>query len=164
MARICICKICKEPIWNFICPDCLAENIRKTIPGSFLGRFSAFHSKFSAFFGSVFDAQEMCIKCGNPQTTAVCMHCYITEVLAWLKNESPQVEKHLEPLLNYGFDKHEEFIGSIMAEPVTRNNNYITDSGICDECGEYSEKLLLVNGEWVCRDCMQGTEFELLEE
>ena len=159
MGTVNICKVCKEPIWNFICIDCLAGNVQKCLPGSFpSSSFSAFHSKFRMFFSSAFDARAVCIRCKNPQPAPVCMHCYITEVLAWLKDRSPELVSSIQPLLNYDFDKHEEFIGSIMAEPITWSRTYINDSGICDECGEYSEELSLVSGQWMCRECVQGVE------
>lgn len=25
--------------------------------------------------------------------------------------------------------------------------------GVCDECGDYTEELVLVEGNWLCRDC-----------
>jgi len=161
MARVNICKICKEPIWNHICINCLADHVQKCIPSSFSEKFSAFHRKFISYFSSVFDAQEKCLRCKNPEAAPVCMHCYITEVFVWMRDENPELVSNLQPLFNYDFDKHEEFIGGIKAEPVTESENMqIADSGICDECGEYSEELTLVNGEWVCKECIHGIDIE----
>ena len=28
-----------------------------------------------------------------------------------------------------------------------------TDYGICDECGDYSKRVSLVGGDWVCENC-----------
>jgi len=25
--------------------------------------------------------------------------------------------------------------------------------GVCDECGEYTEELILIEGSWLCREC-----------
>lgn len=25
--------------------------------------------------------------------------------------------------------------------------------GVCDECGEYTEELVLIDGSWVCKGC-----------
>jgi len=25
--------------------------------------------------------------------------------------------------------------------------------GVCDECGEYTEELMLIESNWVCKDC-----------
>ena len=32
-------------------------------------------------------------------------------------------------------------------------NNAKDEFGICDECGEYTEELVLIEGSWVCREC-----------
>jgi len=33
-------------------------------------------------------------------------------------------------------------------------------SGICESCGEYSENLKLVNGQWLCESCREDLESE----
>jgi CBS domain-containing protein len=33
-------------------------------------------------------------------------------------------------------------------------------SGICESCGEYSEELKLVNGEWLCESCREDLKSE----
>ncbi len=29
--------------------------------------------------------------------------------------------------------------------------------GVCDECGEYTEALVLIEGTWICKDCSYMT-------
>ena len=33
-------------------------------------------------------------------------------------------------------------------------------SGICDRCGNYSERLQNINGEWICESCKDELEYE----
>ena len=39
------------------------------------------------------------------------------------------------------------------AQPISEVENMDEEFGICDECGEYSDSLGLVNGRWICVIC-----------
>ncbi len=43
-------------------------------------------------------------------------------------------------------------------EPAMDNGTEHTEYGICDECGEPSDRLLRFNHKWICEDCMEEKE------
>ena len=43
-------------------------------------------------------------------------------------------------------------------EPIVIREKYT--SGICDLCGNYSDRLEYVNGQWICRNCKESLGIE----
>jgi len=47
--------------------------------------------------------------------------------------------------------------GAIMLEGGIKKDAGMRESdnefGVCDECGEYTEELILISGTWICKQC-----------
>jgi hypothetical protein len=143
-----VCQICKEPVWNFICPDCIAPAVKDFLPSSFDRKFEEFHSSFLFPFRNSELRIAKCLECRRPAEFTVCPYCYTNEIHAWLvKINQPLADRFIK-IFSFGFDR----CRLLPREPITGDVGG-EEAGICDECGEYSESLVLLDGEWICRDC-----------
>jgi formylmethanofuran dehydrogenase subunit E len=43
-------------------------------------------------------------------------------------------------------------------EPAMNNGSEKTEYGICDECGEPSDRLIKFNNKWICEDCKEKND------
>lgn len=157
-----ICKVCKEPIWNFLCLDCLAEDVKKWLPSSYLTGFRSFHKTFVRHFITPQDATfDSCLKCKNLWEAEVCAFCYINEFISWMKHvDAPLVEKMSKSFI-FSFERKGEFDGffqNTRLQPVTHIRCERQSFGICDSCGEYSDELMPAGDGWVCLDCREHGE------
>lgn len=149
-----ICKICKEPVWNFICQNCLAKGIASSLPREMSLKFFSFHENFSRLFSGRLDELRPCFSCGSSDAPPICIDCYMNEVHEVFKDSRPDIVKEIEgKIFHFHFKKHGEIMKMHKFQPVTEMENKETQLGICDECGEYSEELMLIDGKWVCRNC-----------
>jgi len=154
--ELALCKICKEPINNFVCIDCFAKDIRKWMPTDIAGRFARFNRSFLKIFQ--FEHHSKLVKhhlvCTENSKGSVCLYCYLNEVFQWLMWQNKAVARRFRRLFSFGMKK-EDFteIWKAHAEPITRTENWENEFGICDECGEYTEELRIVNGRWMCIRC-----------
>ncbi len=155
-ASLALCQICKEPIWNFLCIDCLRTDISRWLPSSFASEFEEFHTTFSRYFKSVFSYAEYCMHCKSYKDKPVCPYCYTNEVYHWLKGKSSDLAARFIKLFFFDFE-NSGFAENVKTEnlvPITEDMDIEKESGICDECGEYAEDLNLTERGWVCRECI----------
>lgn len=155
-----VCQICKDPIWSFICPDCLGKDIGKWLPEGLSEKFSDFHN----FIVKSFSPRAYkpifvpCIKCKRKTVATICPFCYIAETSQWLKEINADLSARLVKLLPLAKDWEISETGGCVWKngfrPITEMMCEGTEFGICDECGEYSDELVLENKKWVCRDCI----------
>lgn len=151
-----LCKLCREPIWNFICINCLEKDILERIPGNLRRGFSEFHRRLSYYFRSKTDRFIPCLKCRISDAPHICIPCYLNELNSWFR-ENGLLGKVKENL-SLDFEALERNLKGHSALPITETRNRRRNSGICDECGEYSENLVLFNSEWVCTECRSMLE------
>lgn len=150
-----VCQICKEPIWNFFCPDCLADDIKKWLPNKLSTGFLSFHKHFSGYFHSNLNsAFNWCLNCKTQKEASICPYCYTNEVIYWLKNKDASLATKFAQLFPFDFEKigHKEFFRT-QINPITDSEPSKKRFGICDACGEYSDDLTCPFGEWVCPEC-----------
>jgi hypothetical protein len=144
--------MCKEPIWNFICIDCIGKDIENLLPFDMRSEFSIFHRDIKRCFYSDYD-KEPCIKCKTENSVCVCLACYTSELYLWFLDKNPDLAKKL--LRISPSDKRRRYVPPTMDDIQTiselRNKEKI--DGICDACGEYSDDLEESEGVWVCDDC-----------
>ena len=147
-----ICQICKEPIWGFICPDCLASDIKAWLPKKLSIAFSTFNKDFVKHFNhDFFGATKLpCLNCNQPKISHICTFCYIQEVVEWLNGKNSDLAKRLMKMMSIT-GPSEGF------HPVTEFKTEGTDEGVCEFCGLFSNELVLKDGKWVCKEC---EEFE----
>lgn len=148
-SNLSICQLCKEPVWNFICPDCIAKGINSFLPSHFSDSFRQFHSSFMSHFSDSGFSKNTCLSC-KTESLAACPYCYTSEVHSWLENENAPMAEKFMSVFSFGFDNH-----------TFQNSNTIPikgdvkeeEFGVCDECGEYADELMFLEGEWICKGC-----------
>ncbi len=154
-----ICKICKEPIWNFLCLDCLEEDIKRWMPTEHLGGFLSFHRDFLNHFITPADATfDACLRCRSLREAGVCAFCYLNEFVSWVRHLDTGLTEKLQNSFIFSFERRGEFDGffrNTRLQPVTHVICEREGFGICDGCGEYSDELGNDNGRWVCPDCKE---------
>lgn len=146
-----LCKICREPISNFICIDCLKRDIGGRLPENLRDKFLDFHRNLSFHFNSRTSRFMPCLKCGLSDAPHICIYCYLNEVFNWFKDNG--LMKRLKRNLSFDFEGIRKSLKNHSALPITETENHRETDGICDECGEYSENLIMINSEWVCEGC-----------
>jgi hypothetical protein len=163
--EVSLCQLCKEPIWNFLCVNCLSRAVGKWLPGVYAAEFSRFHNNIARHFHYDYrdsKGYNYCIRCKNAIESPVCPYCYINEVFLWLRGKNPDLASVFIKIFNFDFEKsgHKDFIGiHATAEPITEDGTEHEELGICDECGEYSDELRVANGRWVCLQCSETAEY-----
>ncbi|MFH1445434.1 MAG: hypothetical protein ABIF08_03055 [Nanoarchaeota archaeon] len=160
-----MCQICKEPVTSFMCPNRLAVSIRDWLPSGFVDNFVRMHNTLLVHFSKDscdFEHQHsQCgsrnIICGGKNRVSICAFCYIAEVYDWLKNKNTVLADQFLHVFSLGYKKIRfKLDRKIIREPILDTITWKTDSGICDECGEYSDELKLQRKEWVCEACSHG--------
>ena len=145
--QIPICQICKEPIWTFICPDCLARDIGRWLPQGLSSDFYEFSRKLTGHFSSFFNGDRMrCIHCKGLKDVPICTFCYVKEATEWLRERNAGLAAKLGSLMTIAA-KSRGF------HPVTDIRKDEVDEGICETCGIFSSELLFREGRWICREC-----------
>ena len=142
-----ICQLCKEPIWNFVCTDCISAGIRDFLPSHFHRDFLSFHSSLNRHFHVT--PSTTCVQCKTKKGFALCPYCYTTEVHGWLDGENRPLAERFLSIFSFGFG--DEALGQFSnpADVSIAPQEF----GICDDCGEYGDELVSLDGEWICREC-----------
>ncbi len=138
-----ICKICKEPIWNFLCTECLAKDIKEALPDHLVKGFSKFHHNFKRYFYNKNHGTE-CVHCKKPSPVSVCPYCYLNEAGNWMRGVDQIMAKRLLRLIP-PFRHKSEFpkanVSMEFTNAITELENEKGTEGVCDRCGEFSENL-----------------------
>ena len=154
-----VCQICKDPIWSFICPECLGKDIGEWLPEGLSPGFSRFHEFITKSFSPISYKPIFvpCIKCKRTTVATICPFCYVAEAVDWLRTKNASLSGTLMKFLPLSNDwKISKNGGCVWKEgirPVAETEIEIKDFGMCDDCGEYSGELSKFNGKWVCEDC-----------
>lgn len=153
-----ICQICKDPIWSFICPDCLAKDIGNWLPRNLRVPFRGFSQNLIRNFSSSTDTDSLrCIKCKETKPANICPFCYVAEAYDWLRERNAKLAGALYRMLPLAGDWRLDGNGGCAWNggpvPVTESENVQKSEGICELCEGYSDRLVFVDGKWICRDC-----------
>jgi len=157
-----ICQMCKEPISNFICTNRLAMSIRDWLPSKHVDEFTRFHNSIVYYFNadhcefgySHEQHNSKNIVCAKRDKASVCAFCYISEVYEWLKERNENVAEQFLQVFSLGYKKiRYKSQDKIVKDAITESKVWEKDSGICDDCGEFSDELKIDNGTWVCKAC-----------
>lgn len=146
-----ICKICREPIQNFICVDCVASDIHEWLPHRTSRKFSGFHREFLHHFQSWTDL-ELCVGCKGINSTTICLYCYTREFFHWLRKRNPPLARKSIQV----FFPLYEIAGNQRINEHRHEHLELNDTGyseeLCDSCGEWAI-LKEHNSEWRCEHC-----------
>lgn len=154
-----VCNICKDPVWSFICPDCLGADIKAWLPAELAPSFESFHSGLIHSFYNKMDVKfEYCVKCRALRDGSICPFCYMAEAYNWLRDTSQELAYRVYKFLPLAKDwKVTECDGCVWKSgfsPMGEREARSTHPGICDGCEEYSDSLVLAEGQWVCTECL----------
>jgi len=171
MKETTICRLCLETVNNFICPDCLFKAITSWILK--IGQEKLYsillkkHQQIKTLLNSDENGENVCIVCKKKYKEAVCPHCYLYEIYLTIKEQDSEVAREFEKVFNFDFSFHNPFTQLTIWQSLhkqvlsTRNFKPIiivdkkvkSDIGICERCGEPSDDLKEVNGQWLCESC-----------
>lgn len=148
-----VCQLCREPIWNFLCIDCLGENVKKWLPNAFGQQFSRFHQSLKSHFHTfIANNYEPCLDCNMLNETPICPHCYTHEAYHWISTINPDIAARFGKIFFFYPFEGSEFVKS-ESQPIDWNRSPNSGPGMCDNCGEYSENLELEENGWCCEVC-----------
>lgn len=157
MSETIICKICLEPIFNYLCVNCLEFSVRRWFEGlSFdLSDFEKFSQNLKNQFES-FAEKEKCIKCGKRAETIICPYCYAKEVFDLLSLRERKLAESFIKIFNFDFLKVGLFSESILTRNlmpiIIVDDKESSDINICENCGNQYD-LRQVNGSYICEVC-----------
>lgn len=159
MNNIPVCKLCLEPLSNFLCPDCLYSAIQQWVwrykPG-LIERFSDFHKKFLRTLIS--ERTAFCVACKREYYHMICPYDYIKEVHAWLSDFLPEKTiKEFLMIFSMGFkrmDRHLEHRFFYRNGRPQMQTCERPDTGICESCENFSDNLMRdASDHLVCEKC-----------
>lgn len=152
-----ICQMCKDPIWSFICPQCIGKEIRRWLPDRVRSAFSRFDRDLLDNFSTSIDMDGLrCLRCRKVRLASICPFCYLAEVYDWLKDVKPALAESflrfipLRSVLRQGSHGMKWNDGIV---PIGHTEMPELDEGICESCDRYTDELIHLDGRWICRDC-----------
>src|SRR2546425_12852444 len=106
MKETTICRLCLEPVQNFICMNCLFEDVSKWISGKknvdkMVLDVSKKHEYLKNFVSS--DFGTFCIMCKKFVREIACPCCYLYEIFLVIKNQDGRLAKEFEKFFNFDF-------------------------------------------------------------
>jgi len=139
--------MCKEPITTPLHIDKIRDHIEMWLPSSVTKNFLQLHSELITSLRKWHRMRE------SETEQIVCLHCYIKEVYHWLKAMDSNLGERFIETFSFGFDR-ESFEKNDIHQVEHVHGKIETEFGICDECGEYTDKLEYMTGEWLCNECV----------
>ncbi len=150
-----VCQLCREPIWNFLCIDCIGKNVKEWLPSAFSQEFGQFHQSVKSHFQTyVADNYEPCLDCSKLNETPICPYCYTHEVYHWISAMNPDTARNFSKIFFFYPFEGSEYIKSERG-PIEETENKKPGVGLCDSCAEYSENLEAGSGGWYCETCKE---------
>jgi len=146
-----ICQLCREPIWNFLCTECLGNKVEQWIPKTLSHDFTEFHQGLQQYFHTTPDNYEPCLKCQLLSEKPICPHCYTTEVFQWMVRVDPATARNFGKIFFfYNFEGTETTSDAVMEVKEKEG-----DIGICDNCGDNSSNVRETDWGWFCETCRE---------
>jgi hypothetical protein len=161
MEETTICRICLEPVFNFLCVDCLGNSASSWIDSvrpELLNEFKGFHRSLFKYISSDQNF-EKCMKCKNTTDAVICPYCYEREVFWWMFTKDVKLSKIFARIFNFDFLGTGYLPASIKTrnlEPVVlMDKREKSDINICEGCEQASDDLRDENGIWLCESCRE---------
>ena len=155
-----MCQLCKDPIWSFICPDCLSRDIKNWLPAKLKGTFRKFNEDFLGSFSMTIDTDGLrCIHCRKIRLANICPFCYLVEVHEWLRHKNQRLANTILrgiPVSVNWVIKEDACSLKGSGIPITETELSRHEEGTCEACDRFSEELLAIDGRLVCKDCKHG--------
>ncbi|RLJ01865.1 MAG: hypothetical protein DRP11_03780 [Candidatus Aenigmatarchaeota archaeon] len=151
------CRICLEPIYHFICAECLFRNIKLWLERNasyLLGEAEEAHQRLVETFSGMTGNTELCAVCKKVTEIVFCPYCYIREMYLHLREFDAVRAEQLVRILNFDFEGTGYF-RDFEPNPTVLALEEKIEEGICDECGNEAEELFEFNGRFICETCLE---------
>ncbi len=140
--------LCREPITMPLGLERVSGHIQEWLPPELAEGFQKLDTALKSHMEAFIRAGEL-----MPEKQLVCVHCYVREVYGWMSRQDPGLAERFISAFSFGYAR-ESFEAATEA-PEREGDPAGREFGICDECGEYSEGLESVSGEWLCEGCVR---------
>ncbi|MFB6076356.1 MAG: hypothetical protein ABEK17_04395 [Candidatus Aenigmatarchaeota archaeon] len=155
-----ICNICLEPIYHFICSDCLHEQVKEWLGKNASYLIPEVEEIVQNIKENLLKNREnrvYCIHCKEEKTGFVCPYCFIREIYFVLKNIDKQKADELAQTFDFDFQRTGFY--SIKKdvenfESIIEIEQQKLETGICENCELFQDELRMFNGEFLCEDCL----------
>lgn len=155
MNGIPVCRICVEPITNFICPSCLYRAMQQWIwkyQPELVEKFMGFHESFISTVVS--DRTAFCVACKMEYYHMVCAFDYMKSVHEWLEEQGVSQARLKEFVRIFGMGLRSIQNGKKHLAGHPHNGNAVVDIGFCENCENFSDALRPdAAGRMVCERC-----------
>ena len=174
-----LCKLCLEPVSNFICADCLFKDVKKwlvlTQHTELLPTITAKHNEIKSLI-KVDAGETVCVKCRENVSEIACPCCYLYEMYIIINKESSiDLANEFEKYFNFDFklhnaysqltfwqSLHQESVSSRTFKPIViAEEQKLTDINVCENCSQISDRITELNGSFVCETCVEKNRIEL---
>lgn len=161
-----ICKLCLEPVTNYICSDCLFGNVtawlrqvgRDDLAASALN----FHSKLRQVLHSD-ENSAPCSVCKKDKDDFACPCCYLYEAYLFFKNVNVNLARDFEKRFNFQLEHTYSELDLLQEQDRLFSRDFVPvmiierkknpDTNICENCEEGSDDIVEQNGMWLCETC-----------
>lgn len=168
-----ICRICLEPVQNFICAGCLFKNVRRWVSEKAPAKSDYINLLLKGKHEGIKQMLEssqnraFCISCGDNVDGIACPCCYLYEMQLVIKSVDSAAAREFEKDFNFDFTFHhgmsqlslwESIHGRLLSSrafrPITiTDRKASTDMSMCESCEVESDVLVEVEGRWLCESC-----------
>ena len=169
-----ICRLCLEPVHNFICTDCLFQNVKKWVSHAIPHKaeyvnalLNGKHDDIKKMLGNE-QNRGVCMSCRQMVDEIACPCCYLYEMQSVIKEHTSRdnVNK-FEENLNFDFTFHhgmsqlnlwESIHGRLLSTKsfkpiVITDARRSLDMGMCENCEVESTELSDSGGKLLCETC-----------
>ncbi|MBI4017326.1 MAG: hypothetical protein HY366_00060 [Candidatus Aenigmarchaeota archaeon] len=154
-----ICRLCVEPVFYSVCPDCLFADINRWLEDKapFIAiEVNAAHDSLVGTFPKAHDNKEFCVRCKDVTHNVICPYCYIREIYHELRLIDEFTAEELLRDFNFDFENNGYF-GELPWTPVELRHVHAS-AGMCERCDNDSETLYSWEGEYRCINCLEGED------
>lgn len=173
-----LCKLCLEPVTNFICVDCLFGSVKKWIllteHVEIIPKIIAKHDDIKSLI-QLDTEGTICVKCRQNVGEIACPCCYLYEIYIISTETSQELANEFEKYFNFDFkihnaysqltfwqSLHTEAVSGRTFEPIViAEEQSLTDVNVCENCGQISDRIMGLNGSFVCETCIEENKIEL---
>ena len=135
--------MCREPITNPFAIESIEKHIESWLPRRLVGGFYKLNKALNTT--TTWEEEE-------PPVQQICVHCYIKEVYEWVQWRDEELAKKFLSLFSFGYSTESFSNGDSGLE--TEFEEEESQTGICDDCGEYCDELRSAGGKWLCNGCI----------